>query len=1280
MMFHPRLLVGWKTFSRATKMAKITNDQLKRMLDSGLTISEVRQAATSAGDTIPEPSFLGTLAQPVVTAGARFGQAIGAGVASALGKAPVVKSQVFEAPLLGSIPIPAQQAITSPRGVHQILGQTVETAGMLAPVGRIAKTVAPALGKTLGLAAGLGASGYGVETGVNLQEGAENPFSVGFGTLIPAAIPIVGKALSAGVPATAKALRFATAKASGLTPDEISTIITKPNEFVAARAQALDRFTIANQVEQRFSALKKEASEIGAGYNPIRESGTVFKFDKNPFDEVLGKYKIGLENGKLSLSKESPALSGGDVAAVERVFSQYGFDNELTPNAFLNLRSALDDLANWGRDPLRTKNSESIFRDLRTAYDDIGKAKIPKLKETDEAFAPVRKEIASLEKDFIEYKDGRWALKDTAINKINNATNKGRDKVLDRLEKYVPGITQQIQLVKALEGIEAASGNRVGAYAQSLLVGGGLFSVGVNPAFALIGLAMAMPEVMVPILVQFGKLRGFSSEVIRSLAGKLVAGKTLTERELLIYKNAILEHLNKISPGDQFLDSPLGQRASAYHREIGAIPGLSMKDVSKDGFQGFTDLSTKLLEKLKGRTTVSRQFIEDLSNSPDLKQPERDLIRRVLGEDGETIYHGTPYKFDDFKKRVTFFTPDKKFAENYASEKSFANQLDAEPIIKERKIGNAKLFDPSDKAQLKQLEERLPENIDIIGAMGMPRTVSKSDYVQMLGGKARIEPRKEYLNRKVGDVFFDTASGDTIKVTKVNPDSIEGMMVTIEDGAYKSPKWMKEPRIVNIPTKEYVADMSETWRVFEGGDTLKTIESLGYDGVSMGERGSKTYALFDPTKLKSDQISVPDFANKVKSELLPLKAMEAPYKPKTPKWERVVLPDELRGPVANYDEHIYNSPIKTSAGEHHFPSYTDSYFAHTRIEDLPAEMRYKSPETSGMGRLSREQMEAFENAEKDANKRGTTRRVIEIQSDLFQKGRLEGEMPRTEGIIEQILELQKQGKTKEEVDALLNISNNPRAKEIAKLEPYRNTWHERVIREEVKQAAKDGKTKLQFPTGETAMKIEGLGDDAVDFRVDGRIVEPANLKVGDTGEFNRGFEGDGEEWVVTEVLENGKFKAFPKNKLESVDTEQELYDTLNNSSQWTLAKQDDVVYRAMDDIFDGKADGPDALFAKYDFDDLAQRFRKLDLQEANKSNLVESFDISGKVDTENPIYKFYNKEVRKYLVNKYGAKEITDPQGVKWIEVDIKPEMKKLPIEAFGVVPLLSEQKDDKKT
>ena len=69
--------------------------------------------------------------------------------------------------------------------------------------------------------------------------------------------------------------------------------------------------------------------------------------------------------------------------------------------------------------------------------------------------------------------------------------------------------------------------------------------------------------------------------------------------------------------------------------------------------------------------------------------------------------------------------------------------------------------------------------------------------------------------------------------------------------------------------------------------------------------------------------------------------------------------------------------------------------------------------------------------------------------------------------------------------------------------------------------------------------------------------------------------------------------------------------------------------------------------------------------------LSETFDISGKVDTNNPIYKFYQKEIGRYLTKTYGAKIITDPQGVTWWEMTVPKDAAKLPVEAFGAIPPL---------
>ena len=323
-------------------------------------------------------------------------------------------------------------------------------------------------------------------------------------------------------------------------------------------------------------------------------------------------------------------------------------------------------------------------------------------------------------------------------------------------------------------------------------------------------------------------------------------------------------------------------------------------------------------------------------------------------------------------------------------------------------------------------------------------------------------------------------------------------------------------------------------------------------------------------------ILVREFANKVKAELLPLttsspadfsKGLRGGEKPPQTWYEHVVLPEGSRGPIKNYSEHIYQSPISNTAGDIHFmKSNVPNYFGHTRIEDTPAK----------------------------------TRRVLEIQSDLYQRGRLERSIP--EGTVNQV------GVT--EFKTPVGVSK------INKLRQYNDpSAHFRIAREEVKRAATAGMSKIQFPTGETAMKIEGLGNVG-DWRVgrEGAVYEsisPENIKVG-----LNVYNGH-DNWVITQILENGKFNAVPEIKVTA---------------------------------------GGKALNYK-------------NLSGAEKTNyemqLAEQFDISGKVDTSNPIYRFYEKTLGRYLASRYGAKKITDAQGVTWYEFPITKDMAKQPVMAF---------------
>lgn len=362
---------------------------------------------------------------------------------------------------------------------------------------------------------------------------------------------------------------------------------------------------------------------------------------------------------------------------------------------------------------------------------------------------------------------------------------------------------------------------------------------------------------------------------------------------------------------------------------------------------------------------------------------------------------------------------------------------------------------------------------------------------------------------------------------------------------------------------------------------------------------------------ESGTIDVKKFADKVKTELLPLERKEIGGSGYASRYENISLPSEQRGKIDNYKEHVYESPIKTSAGQVHFGNEPQNYFAHTRVEDMAD---------------------------------GKSRRVIEVQSDLMQKGRLELET-KGEGVdISKLpVSVDSPDFTAEYRKArAANLEKlSAKEKEFSKLKPYENTWHERIVREEVKQAAKDGKSVLQFPTGETAMKVEGLGTQGRDYWSPdvGGMAAPARLsadelKVGETV-----WERGKSEWIITEVLGDGKFKAVPKDRLATL-----AYPHLSETVARELTERNQE--KALKSFLENSS-------------------------EVGRS-LQETFDIFGKVDENNPIFKFYEKEMGKYLKNRYGAMRVTDSQGVDWYQVNIKPEHAKLPVEAFAAIPAMT--------
>jgi len=351
------------------------------------------------------------------------------------------------------------------------------------------------------------------------------------------------KGLAQGVETTVKTGGFiekhALSQATGYRPETIMKIINDPGAFDSKTTANISRGSVGERVQTGIQGRLDELSDTGKEYQAIRDSDALVNIPEETVPSILEKYGLQIvdEGGvkRIKTSAESVPLKSGDISAIEDFLNQYGNQPVLSSNAFLNSRKALDNLSSFGAE--KTDISDLLARDLRSAYDSLGKKQIDGLANLDAKFSPEVKLLKQLRKDYLN-PDG--TLKDNALNKVANLTGKGKDRVIERLEKVVPGIAEDINILKAIEDIADAS-QRPGTYVKGAVLGTAL-APGVG---TIVGILLTTPQVAVPMLRAYGRLKGISGEIINSVINKLRAGKPLVKSEKSLVASAMKEYDGK---------------------------------------------------------------------------------------------------------------------------------------------------------------------------------------------------------------------------------------------------------------------------------------------------------------------------------------------------------------------------------------------------------------------------------------------------------------------------------------------------------------------------------------------------------------------------------------------------------------------------------------------------------------------------------------------------------------------------------------------------------------
>jgi Transglycosylase-like domain len=339
--------------------------------------------------------------------------------------------------------------------------------------------------------------------------------------------------------------KFGASKMIGLSKaEDVTNIINNYDKLSPEARASMSRESLAQDFGKAGDTLNDTMKEGGLAYGDLRQAPGIVHVPQNWIEDVLKKgSSVTEEDGSISkaipfgLKLEKTVGTDGnivnkvvadtksftrdsrDIAAVQTFVDHWANKTELTNAEFLNMREDLAKLGNLGRDVGKNQGAELIGRALRADANKTMRHQVKSatqsLENVDKNQAPLINEWKQYKKDFLTVSpDGGYEFKPGAINKIANATGKGKGILLQRMEQISPGITKRIELMKTVESIESAYNMKVGTYMKDLVGGAAIIHGNIPTVIAAI---VSHPSVAIPLLRGLGWTKAQIAPVLQFL-------------------------------------------------------------------------------------------------------------------------------------------------------------------------------------------------------------------------------------------------------------------------------------------------------------------------------------------------------------------------------------------------------------------------------------------------------------------------------------------------------------------------------------------------------------------------------------------------------------------------------------------------------------------------------------------------------------------------------------------------------------------------------------------
>lgn len=459
--------------------------------------------------------------------------------------------------------------------------------------------------------------------------------------------------------------KSAIAQGVGVGRSSIDEIITNLPGYQQAEKGAITGEKLGARVSDAITAKADDLTGVGTKYEALRESGQTARIGTKWFDNMLRGKGINVvkdgDNIRFDLTKKAPALTSGDLSTLSQLRNQYFSNATQTVDDVLHIRDVLSGKAKYGSE--MTNAAQDLFRGIRGDFDTVAGAGIKGLKDADAIYSPKVTELGQLRNQWMEnIKTGNgeshWVLKPNKISTIRSMSNKGRELALQELEKITPGIGKEIKSLMAFEDVTSSMGPKVGTYLKAGLTLSGITSM--NPLLIATGIIL-QPQVFIPILKGFSKVRGVSLSVVDEIINKISTGTPFTNSERIlvqkVYDNAVKklpsadelskglrkkfpnltpDEIARLTPEEKATGIVGGSDSLPPHLQKIADKYKSFDDVTPEGFGPETPTSkvTPKVEKMKGEgldEAISRAVNTQIENGTVKLVETKDGWKATIG-------------------------------------------------------------------------------------------------------------------------------------------------------------------------------------------------------------------------------------------------------------------------------------------------------------------------------------------------------------------------------------------------------------------------------------------------------------------------------------------------------------------------------------------------------------------------------------------------------------------------------------------------------------------------